>query len=121
MYGNEPNYWSPDLTGYARLRAITNYFTRMRFCNEQGHLELAYKGTLSEAPKEYFPWYATPHRREINSDIVFGHWAALQITLPAAHVYATDTGCLWGGPLTALRLHDKKYFSVPGLGRKSTF
>ena len=114
MYGNEPNYWSDELEGMARLRAITNYFTRMRFCDKQGHLDLSYKGTLAGAPANLVPWYAVPNRKPIEEDIVFGHWAALEGYSPDPHIFAIDTGCLWGGQLTALRLQDKKRFSVQG-------
>jgi bis(5'-nucleosyl)-tetraphosphatase (symmetrical) len=115
MYGNTPNYWSPDLTGFDRLRVITNYFTRMRFCDEQGRLLLGYKGTLDAAPVNHFPWYAVPGRKAIDVDIVFGHWAALKGQSPSPHIHAIDTGCLWGGELTALRLQDRQRFSVPGI------
>lgn len=112
MYGNKPNKWSDELTGIERLRAITNYFTRMRFCDAQGRLELGYKGTLAEAPPSLYPWYAVPKRKAIDVDIVFGHWAALEGKCPIPTIYAIDTGCLWGGSLTALRLQDKQRFSV---------
>ncbi len=114
MYGNEPDHWSDDLTGHARLRIICNYFTRMRFCNAQGNLLLNYKGTIELASDGLYPWYAVPHRKEIPADIVFGHWAALKGKCPHPSIHALDTGCLWGGTLTALRLQDKKRFSVSG-------
>lgn len=115
MYGNEPSCWSPNLTGMARLRIISNYFTRMRFCDVQGCLILTYKGTIAQAPTGLIPWYAVPTRKQITADIVFGHWAALLSTKPHPTLYAIDTGCLWGGRLTALRLQDKQFFSVTGL------
>lgn len=114
MYGNEPNCWSSHLTGIARLRLITNYFTRMRFCDRQGRLILSYKGTLAEAPANFVPWYEVPNRKLVEADIVFGHWAALQGYSPDPSIYAIDTGCLWGGRLTCLRLQDRKRFSVLG-------
>jgi bis(5'-nucleosyl)-tetraphosphatase (symmetrical) len=117
MYGNEPAIWSDELSGLDRLRAITNYFTRMRFCDSQGRLELGYKGTIDKAPANLYPWYAVPQRKEVEVDIVFGHWAALMGKSPNPKIHAIDTGCLWGGPLTALRLQDKQRFSVPGLGK----
>ncbi len=115
MYGNEPSGWSDALTGYARLRVICNYFTRMRFCDAEGGLVFNYKGTLKQAPGHLFPWYAVPGRCKINADIVFGHWAALQGKCPLSNIHAIDTGCLWHGKLTALRLQDRQRFSVPGL------
>lgn len=114
MYGNEPNLWSPDLAGMARLRMITNYFTRMRFCTASGALDLSYKGTLEAKPQDLYPWYEVPGRQAISADIVFGHWAALQGLCPDPNIHAIDTGCLWGGSLTALRLHDKQRFAVSG-------
>lgn len=115
MYGNDPSCWSPDLTGMTRLRVICNYFTRMRFCDANGHLMLTYKGTIPHAPAGLYPWYAVPNRCEIQADLVFGHWAALEGTCPHPRIHAIDTGCLWHGELTALRLQDKQRFSVPGL------
>lgn len=115
MYGNQPDHWSDDLTGMTRLRVICNYFTRMRFCNAKHHLLLTYKGDLQNAPDDVYPWYAVPDRKTITADIIFGHWAALNGVCPDPTIHALDTGCLWGGQLTALRLQDKKRFSVPGL------
>ncbi|MGQ3889662.1 symmetrical bis(5'-nucleosyl)-tetraphosphatase [Legionella sp. CNM-1927-20] len=115
MYGNLPNVWSPHLTGFDRWRIITNYFTRMRFCGTHGELHLDYKGTVEKAPPAFIPWFSVPGRQEIEADIVFGHWAALQGKCPHSRIHALDTGCLWGGRLTALRLQDKQRFSVPGL------
>ncbi|MGC1183319.1 symmetrical bis(5'-nucleosyl)-tetraphosphatase [Legionella sp.] len=112
MYGNKPDIWSDELRGMERLRLITNYFTRMRFCDAQGTLDLSYKGTVAAAPKTLYPWYAVPQRKNIEVDIVFGHWAALMGACPNPRIYAIDTGCLWGGQLTALRLQDKQRFAV---------
>ena len=114
MYGNEPDHWSEELTGTARLRVITNYFTRMRFCNRQGSLVLTYKGTLTDAPVNLIPWYEVPGRKQISADIIFGHWAALDGYSPDPSIFAIDTGCLWGGNLTALRLQDRQRIAVPG-------
>jgi bis(5'-nucleosyl)-tetraphosphatase (symmetrical) len=118
MYGNKPDRWSDALSGIERMRCITNYFTRMRFCDAQGALELSYKGTIAEAPAGLYPWYQVPERKEIEVDIVFGHWAALGGISPNPKIHAIDTGCLWGGPLTALRLQDKQRFCVPGINRR---
>lgn len=115
MYGNKPDHWQDSLTGYDRLRLICNYFTRMRFCDQDGNLVLSYKGTIAAAPPELIPWFALQNRISIDADIVFGHWAALQGYSPIATIHAIDTGCLWGGPLTALRLQDKQRFTTPGL------
>ncbi|MCX7117883.1 MAG: symmetrical bis(5'-nucleosyl)-tetraphosphatase [Legionellales bacterium] len=112
MYGNEPHRWSDDLTGMARLRLICNYFTRMRLCDAEGALFLGYKGTVAEAPANLYPWYQTPGRHEIVPDLVFGHWAALQGACSHPKIHALDTGCYWGGTLTALRLQDMHAFEV---------
>lgn len=117
MYGNEPDHWSADLTGHARLRVICNYFTRMRFCDARGHLVFTYKGTVEDAPKNLYPWYLVPGCHDIQADMVFGHWAALRGNCPRPRVHALDTGCYWGGQLTALRLQDMKRFTVPGVRR----
>ena len=114
MYGNEPDHWSADLTGNARLRVICNYFTRMRFCDAEGHLVLTYKGGIEGAPRNLYPWYMVPHRQDIEAHIVFGHWAALQGNSLHPRIHAIDTGCYWGGQLTALRLQDMQRFAVPG-------
>lgn len=98
-----------------RLRFICNAFTRMRFCDANGMLLLDFKGSLSQAPSHYFPWYAIPQRCMITETIVFGHWAALQGECPIPNIYAIDTGCVWGGLLTALRLEDRQRLSVPGV------
>lgn len=113
MYGNQPDHWVVDLPRQLRLRVICNYFTRMRFCDAQGHLLLSYKGGIKKAPAEHYPWFNVPNRIEIPEDIIFGHWAALKGMSPHPRIHAIDTGCLWGGSLTALRLEDKKRFSVP--------
>lgn len=104
MYGNEPNYWSGALKGIDRLRAICNYFTRMRFCDSKGCLNLSYKGTVANAPQGLTPWFAAPNRVPIDATIVFGHWASLRGECDKPCIYAIDTGCLWGGSLTALNL-----------------
>lgn len=110
MYGDWPDKWKDELTGYDRLRVITNYFTRMRFCKPGGKLELVSKQTATEHPPGFAPWFAHPKRKTANDPIVFGHWAALEGKVKAANVYALDTGCVWGGRLSMLRLEDKKWY-----------
>lgn len=114
MYGNKPDRWSDSLTGMERLRSITNYFTRMRFCDAEGHLDFKHAGRIEDAPAGLYPWFAMPRKKPLDVDIVFGHWAALMGFCPFPGVYAIDTGCVWGGKLTALRLQDKQRFSVEG-------
>lgn len=115
LYGNEPDHWSDTLTGVARLRVICNYFTRMRFCDATGRLVLNYKGNVANAPQGLYPWYEVPNRVALAPEIVFGHWAALKGVTPHTKLHAIDTGCIWGGQLTALRLQDKQRFSVTGI------
>ena len=104
MYGNEPDQWHDDLSGSKRLRIITNYLTRMRFCNAKGRLELKSKGNAAEAPPNYQPWYQHRHLKRDKLNIVFGHWASLEGECSSPHIHALDTGCAWGGTLTAMNL-----------------
>ena len=116
MYGNEPNRWDETLTGWGRLRLITNYLTRIRFCDARGTLELKTKGGIEAPPSGFAPWYSFPERKSADTPILFGHWASLEGCADATNVFALDTGCVWGGRLTALRLEDRAWFSVPSPG-----
>ena len=120
MYGNVPDTWSDNLKGWKRLRTITNYLTRMRFCTPGGKLEFASKGGLETQPDGFLPWYKHPHRKTARENIIFGHWAALQGATGIRNVYALDTGCIWGLQLTALRLDDLTYYHTDSL-QKSDF
>ncbi len=102
MYGNEPSQWNSRLRGVTRLRTITNYFTRMRFCTADGRLDLKSKEGLGSAPKGYGPWFSHPGRKMRGQRILFGHWAALQGRCNEPGVEALDSGCVWGGALTLL-------------------
>lgn len=103
MYGNKPNRWDPGLRGMDRLRFITNCFTRLRFVTNKGKLKLKLKGSPLGQKKKYIPWFAHPHRRTRNDRILFGHWSTLGYQ-QMQNTWALDTGCLWGGALTALRI-----------------
>lgn len=115
MYGNNPESWDNDLGGMDRIRIITNYFTRIRYCTEAGKLELLHKTQVQ--PEGYKPWFQFPRAREpgetMSPSIVFGHWAALEGKTHIENIYALDTGCVWGKNLTAMRLEDRNLFSVP--------
>ncbi len=111
MYGNEPSEWKHKLYGMDRLRMITNYFTRMRFCTADGELDLNNKGEVGSHPPGFAPWFAHPKHKCRDHRIVFGHWAALEGKADAPNVFALDTGCVWGGSLTAMRLEDQQQFS----------
>ena len=100
MYGNEPAAWHGALQGMSRLRAITNYLTRMRLLDAQGVMDFAHKGALSNKPKGLQPWFKTDVARR-SQRILFGHWAALEGQTGQDHAIALDTGCVWGRSLTA--------------------
>jgi len=111
MYGNSPRVWSDGLTGYKRLRVITNAFTRLRICTPQGEMEYKFKGEVEKIPAGYLPWFDLPTRKNQDATIIFGHWSALGLKV-TPNIIALDTGCLWGGPMTAIRLEDRQLFQV---------
>lgn len=102
MYGNKPNRWSADLIGWDRLRFCVNGFTRMRYVDAQGRLDFGAKGPPGTQGKGLYPWFELP-RASAGLRIVFGHWSTLG-PRDDPGIYPLDTGCLWGGALTALRL-----------------
>lgn len=108
MYGAE-NY-SEALTNPARMRSILNALTRMRFLASDGSLDFSVKEGLLKKPDGDIPWFEAP--RKINKTICFGHWSMLGLVLREKTI-AVDTGCLWGGTLTAVRLSDRKIFQEP--------
>jgi len=105
LYGNRPDRWSEALTGWDRLRYITNAFTRMRFCAADGRLLLDFKGAPEQAPEGYLSWFEVPGRvlEHDGVQIICGHWSMLGLVC-RDDLLALDTGCLWGGKLTAVRL-----------------
>jgi len=111
MWGSEPGAWDPGLTGWPRLRVIVNAMTRMRFCSPAGEMDFKAKGELSQAPVGYLPWFEVPGRRSAAAVLVTGHWSALGLRLEP-NLLALDSGCLWGGKLSALRLEDRALFQV---------
>ena len=111
MYGNAPPGWDESLAGYPRLRVIVNAFTRMRICTEKGEMEFKFKGEVENIPAGYLPWFDVPQRASLDTTAIVGHWSALGL-LQRPDIIALDTGCLWGGPLSAIRLHDRQLFQV---------
>ena len=103
MYGNHPDHWDESLTGTARLRVIVNALTRLRFCTPTGHMEFSATGGVDAAPAGYLPWFEVPGRQTSGVLLAFGHWSTLG-WLGRNDVLALDTGCVWGGSLSALRL-----------------
>ncbi|WP_347902333.1 symmetrical bis(5'-nucleosyl)-tetraphosphatase [Pseudomonas purpurea] len=104
MYGNEPAKWDNDLKGVTRLRVITNYFTRMRFCTSEGKLDLKGKEGAETARPGYAPWFKQKERKTKGLKIIFGHWAALEGQCNEPGIFALDTGCVWGGSLTLMNI-----------------
>jgi len=105
MYGNTPDRWSDDLQGNDRLRVIVNALTRLRFCTAEGVMEFKTKDSAGAAPDGFMPWFDVPGRRSATDRIAFGHWSTLG-AVDRPGLQALDTGCVWGGCLTAARLGD---------------
>ncbi|MFT6791333.1 MAG: bis(5'-nucleosyl)-tetraphosphatase (symmetrical) [Cellvibrionaceae bacterium] len=112
LYGREPDIWDESLTGPARWRLITNYFTQMRFCSAEGRLELKTKTDAEAEPEGYRPWFAHKNRLARGERIIFGHWAALDGNANHENIYAIDTGFVWGRKLTMMSLDTQTFFSV---------
>lgn len=106
MYGNKPDLWSAGLRGMPRLRFIFNSFTRMRYCDREGRLDFEYNGPPGTQPKHLMPWFKAPGRKNADMTIIFGHWSSLGY-YEGDNCYGIDTGCLWGGQLTAIRLNEQ--------------
>jgi bis(5'-nucleosyl)-tetraphosphatase (symmetrical) len=109
LYGNKPARWNDELDGVKRLRVIVNAMTRMRICTADGRMEFAHKGKPFRLPVGYVPWFSTPQRKSRGTTILCGHWSALGL-FANADVISLDTGCLWGGELSAWRLEDRRLF-----------
>lgn len=105
MYGDEPSQWDDALQGAERLRFIINVLTRLRVCTVQGRVDLRQKGPPGEARAPWLPWFKVPQRASAASRVIFGHWSALGFH-QGDGVLALDTGCVWGGALTAVNLDD---------------
>ncbi len=111
MYDNKPNKYQDNLSELDACRYTINALMRMRFCKSDGELEFDHKVNYDQAPKGYKAWFLHPSRKLKNTDIFFGHWSDLA-NVKQAHIYPMDQGCIWGGSLSAIRLEDRKIFSV---------
>lgn len=112
LYSDEPRTWRDDLAGFERLRAIVNVCARLRFCTADGTMEFREKRGPEVAPPGFRPWFEHEHRASGQTTIVCGHWSTLELKL-APNLLMLDSGCLWGGTLTAVRLDDRRVFQVP--------
>ena len=108
LYGSTPDQWRESLAGWDRLRVIVNAMTRMRFCTPEGRMDFRAKG--AQAPEGHRPWFELRPRRE-RATLVFGHWSALGLKV-SERLLGLDSGCVWGGALSAIRLEDRKLFQV---------
>lgn len=107
MYGDKPHYWSDKLRSWPRLRYITNIFTRLRFMDPDHKVSLNAKGAPGSQTGNSMPWFDIPDRATADNKIIFGHWSTLSLVeREYPNVYPLDTGCLWGGQLTAMRVDD---------------
>jgi bis(5'-nucleosyl)-tetraphosphatase (symmetrical) len=106
MYGNEPDYWDDSFRGPERMRAILNALTRIRLCNKEGRMMLSVKTGPEVVQPGLTPWFNIPKRATRDVTVVFGHWSTLGLTL-RPDLISLDTGCVWGGQLTAVRLQDQ--------------
>jgi bis(5'-nucleosyl)-tetraphosphatase (symmetrical) len=119
MYGNKPNSWDENLVGNDRLRFIVNCFTRMRYLNHKNELKFSEKGAPGSQGDHLMPWFAIDDRKSKHDKIIFGHWSTVHLgtitDFTPYKVFPIDTGCLWGGKLTALRLEDGALMSVSAI------
>lgn len=106
MYGNQPDRWHDGLRGFERLRVIVNALTRLRFCSTEGVMEFDTKDSAAAAPPGFMPWFEVPGRRTAGTPVAFGHWSTLGET-GRADTLSLDTGCVWGGCLTAARIGER--------------
>ena len=112
MYGNKPDQWSTELKEWDKIRFIINCFTRLRYCTVDGQLDFTQTGAIGSQPADLIPWFTVPNRKSSAIKIIFGHWSSLGYH-HENNVYGIDTGCLWGGELTAIKLGTKiEKFSV---------
>jgi bis(5'-nucleosyl)-tetraphosphatase (symmetrical) len=116
MYGNRPDRWKDKRRGWSRLRLIAGILTRLRFCDADGRAAFKLTGPPGSQPEPLLPWFKHKHRATRGVTIAFGHWAALGLRIRKRYL-ALDSGCVWGGQLSALRLEDRMLFQVSGKQR----
>ena len=112
LFGNEPRIWHDNLSGVPRYRAIVNAFARLRFCTPFSEIEFKEKREASFSPNGFAPWFRLPGRRTAHVHVMSGHWSSEGLRLLPT-VSLLDSGCLWGGALTAVRLQDRAVYQVP--------
>lgn len=112
LYGDEPNPWDEALAGFDRWRVIVNVFARLRFCDAAGRMEFRERRGAAFTPDGYLPWFAQAGRSSGDHTVICGHWSTQELML-TPNVWMLDSGCLWGGTLTAIRLEDRRVFQVP--------
>jgi len=117
MYGDLPNAWSPSLRGNDRLRVIVNALTRIRYATPSGTMEFAAKEALGTGPVGHVPWFECPERKTSEVTVIFGHWSTLGL-INRPNLIALDTGCVWGGQLTAMRLRDRHILQIDCSGER---
>ncbi|WP_038369211.1 symmetrical bis(5'-nucleosyl)-tetraphosphatase [Brackiella oedipodis] len=113
LFGNEPSFWQPGMGKKAKRRFAVNVLTRMRMCEPNGRLNFSLKNAPSKYDKETVrPWFDLADRKTANTTIIFGHWSTLGLYIHK-HLLGLDTGCVWGGTLTAIRLNDRTLVQIP--------
>lgn len=117
LYGSTPDAWNEALVGDDRTRVIVNAMTRMRFCSDAGVMEFRAKGGLDAVPAGFRPWFEVAGRRSCTHTVVCGHWSALGLRI-SPRLMSLDTGCVWGGALSAVRLEDRRIFQVECNGER---
>ncbi|MCP5328490.1 MAG: symmetrical bis(5'-nucleosyl)-tetraphosphatase [Steroidobacteraceae bacterium] len=118
MYGNQPDRWDESLTGPDRWRVVINVLTRMRFCRANGRIDLRHKGAPGTQPEGWLPWFDVPSRASADRRVICGHWSTLGL-LQRPDLLALDTGCVWGGALTAVSLDDERCWQLPCRGHQT--